>query len=31
MKALLLHDKGKWKEMIVGEIQSPKPRKGVNL
>lgn len=28
MKALLLQDKGKWKEMIVGELQTPKPRKG---
>jgi NADPH:quinone reductase-like Zn-dependent oxidoreductase len=28
MKALLLHDKGQWKEMKVEEIQTPKPRKG---
>jgi NADPH:quinone reductase len=28
MKALLLHDKGQWKEMKVEEIQSPNPRNG---
>jgi NADPH:quinone reductase-like Zn-dependent oxidoreductase len=28
MKALLLQDKGQWKEMKVEEIQTPKPGKG---
>lgn len=28
MKALLLQDKGQWKEMKVEEIDTPKPRKG---
>ncbi|MFC0187532.1 zinc-binding dehydrogenase [Fictibacillus aquaticus] len=28
MKALLLHDKGLWKEMKVEEIETPKPGKG---
>lgn len=28
MKALLLHDKGQWKEMKVEEIQTPRPGNG---
>ncbi len=28
MKALLLHDKGLWKDMKVEEIETPSPQKG---